>query len=61
MYDNKYYTTHGNASVNCGGKWGTTVGDMQKKFPTFDVNSTWSTLPTAATVVQWGRDVLRMA
>jgi len=58
FHDNHFYTTHGNASVNCGGEWGTTVADMQKKFPDFEVRSTWETLPDAATVVQWGRDVL---
>ena len=58
--DNKFHTTHGNASVNCGGEWGTTIADMQKKFPDFEANSTWGTLPDSATVLRWARDVLRM-
>jgi len=57
---NHYYTTHGNASINCGGDFGTTIADMQKKRPDFEVGSTWTTLPDADTVVQWARDVLRM-
>ena len=57
---NHYFTTHGNASINCGGDWGTTIADMQKKRPDFEVGSTWTTLPDADTVVQWGRDVLGM-
>ena len=57
---NHYYTTHGNASINCGGDWGTTIADMQKKRPDFEVGSTWTTLPDAATVITWARDVLGM-
>ncbi len=57
---NAYYTSHGNASVNCGGPFGTTIADMQLKFPDFERGSSWHTLPTAATVIQWGRDVLHM-
>jgi hypothetical protein len=60
LRDNSYYTTHGNASVNCGGEFGTTVADMQKQFPDWDERSTWHTLPDAVTVIQWGRDVLGM-
>jgi hypothetical protein len=33
---------------------------MQKKRPDFEVGSTWTTLPDADTVIQWGRDVLGM-
>ena len=58
---NRYYTTHANASVNCGGDYGTTISDMQVKFPDFELGSSWHALPDADTVVQWGRDVLRMA
>ena len=57
---NHYYTTHGNASINCGGDWGTTIADMQKKRPDFEVGSTWTTLPDAGTVITWARDVLGM-
>jgi hypothetical protein len=57
---NAYYTTHGNASVNCGGPFGTTIAAMQGRFADFERGSTWHTLPAAATVVQWGRDVLQM-
>ena len=60
FHDNKYYTTHGNASVNCGGRFGTTIADMQARFPDFEARSEWHGLPEAATVVQWGRDVLGM-
>ena len=60
FHDNHYYTTNGNASVNCGGEWGTTIQDMQKKFPDFEARSSWHTLPDAPTVIQWGRDVLGM-
>lgn len=60
FHDNKYYTMHGNASVNCGGEWGTTIADMQKQFPDFEARSEWHALPTADTVIQWGRDVLGM-
>lgn len=31
FYSNYHYTTHGNASVNCGDRFGTTIADMQKK------------------------------
>ena len=57
-HDNRYYTTHGNASVICGGPWGTTLADHRAQFPTFEANSTWGTLPTADDIIQWGRDVL---
>jgi len=60
FHSNRYYTTHGNASVNCGGAWGTTIADMRARFPDFEASSTWHTLPDAATVVQWGRDVLQL-
>jgi hypothetical protein len=60
FHDNRYYTTHGNASVNCGGAYGTTIADMQAQFPDFEARSQWHTLPSAATVIQWGRDVLGM-
>lgn len=60
FHDNAYYTTHGNASVNCGGDFGTTIADMQRKFADFEVRSTWHALPDADTVIQWGRDVLSM-
>ena len=60
FHDNRYYTTHGNASVNCGGDFGTTIAAMQQKFATFEARSTWHTLPDADTVIQWGRDVLGM-
>jgi hypothetical protein len=59
--NNRYYTTHANASVNCGGDYGTTIAAMQAKFPDFEVGSSWHGLPDAGTVIQWGRDVLRMA
>lgn len=57
---NAYYTTHGNASVNCGGGFGTTIADMRAKFPAFEAGSTWGTLPDADTVIGWARDVLQM-
>ena len=60
FHDNRYYTTHGNASVNCGGDWGTTIADMQRAFQDFELRSTWGPLPDAATVIQWGRDILGM-
>ena len=60
FHDNRYYTTHGNASVNCGGDFGTTIAAMQQKFAGFEARSTWHTLPDADTVIQWGRDVLGM-
>lgn len=60
FHDNRYYTTHGNASVNCGGEWGTTVAAMQARFPGFDARSSWHALPSADTVVQWARDVLQI-
>ena len=48
------------ASVNCGGEWGTTISDMQLQFPDFEAGSSWHPLPAAETVIQWGRDVLGM-
>ena len=60
FHDNKYYTTHGNASVNCGDKFGTTIADMQKQFPDFETRSEWHGLPDTATVLQWCRNVLSM-
>ena len=60
FHDNRYYTTHGNASVNCGGPFGTTIADMQEQFPTFEVGSSFHTLPDADTVIQWARGVLGM-
>ena len=60
FHDNHYYTTHGNASVNCGDEWGTTIADMQAKFADFEARSSWHTLPDTPTVLQWARDVLSM-
>ena len=60
FHDNKYYTTHGNASVNCGGDFGTTIADMQMRFSDFEARSEWHALPTADEVIQFGRDVLGM-
>lgn len=60
LHDNAYYTTHGNASINCGGDFGTTIADMRARFPEFEARSTWNSLPDADTVVRWARDVLGM-
>ena len=59
LYDNRYFTTHGNASINCG-DWGTTIADIRSQHPEFEARSTWGPLPNASTVVQWARDVLSM-
>jgi hypothetical protein len=58
--NNRFYTTHGNASANCGGSWGTTLADLRARFPDYEAGSTWSTLPTPDEVIQWGRNVLHM-
>lgn len=58
FHGNRYYTTHGNASVNCGGAWGTTIADMRARFPEFEANSTIDTLPDGDTVIRWARDIL---
>ena len=58
FYGNRYFTTHGNASVNCGGEWGTTIDAMRDKFPAFEANSTVAMLPDADTVMRWARDIL---
>ncbi len=58
LHSNRYFTRDGNASVICGGPWGTTIVGLREQFPNFEVNSTASLLPEPATVIQWGRDVL---
>ena len=62
LYNNRYYTRDGNASVICGGKWGTTIVDLREKYPHFERGSTMGKLSdiTAEFVIQLGRDVLHM-
>ena len=52
---------HGNASVICGSRWGITIAALRAKFPAFEARSTSNLLPTADTVIQWGKDVLDLA
>lgn len=57
-----YYTLHGNASLGgcVASQWGNTLAQWraQPGYSAFEANSTAATLPTATTVIQWGRDVL---
>ena len=58
LYDNKYYTRDGNASVVCGGPYGTTLEVHREAFPEFERGSVWGELRGPEVVIQWARDVL---
>jgi hypothetical protein len=59
IYNNRYFTTHGNASVGCGpSNWGTTIEAYRAANPSFEVNSTFATIPDPTDVIQWGRAIL---
>ncbi len=61
IHDNRYFTTNGNASVQCGpSQYGVTIESYRAKNPVFEESSSFATLPTPDQVIQWGRDVLGM-
>lgn len=59
MFNNSYYTEHGNASVTCGGRTQILLKDFQAKYQ-MDLGSVGYKLPTNDQIMQWANNILGM-
>jgi len=57
-YNNRFYTTKGNATVTCDCCGEITLAELSKIDPTIEQNYSAFTLPTSDQIIMWGRQKL---